>query len=114
MSGARLKTLARVTGAAQEAALARLREKAAVCDGIEAEIRALDGERHRQADRPLDTAALAGADILWLRWAEGKRAELNRALARARAARDDAKAEAARSFGRDHALRKAIEKMQRP
>lgn len=106
MSGrrrARLARLAPVTGAMRAAALARLSDAIAARRAVEAEIAALDDQRRAAAEDVADPATRAGITLLWQRWAEDRRGALNRRLARARLAEEEARIAARRATGRDEA-----------
>lgn len=111
MSGrnqARIQRMTRVTGVALDAALSRLRAAAQDARDIEAEITSLDADRRCMCGDVTDPATRAGVELLWHRWAEAKRAELNKSLARARVAETEAQRAATRAFGRNDALTKVI------
>lgn len=60
-----------------------------------------------------DPSTRAGADILWLRWAESRRTVLNQELARCLVAQAQAKAAVAKSFGRNEAIGGVYQKLRR-
>lgn len=109
----RMAELSKVTGVALDAALLKVRSAAQASAEITSRIAALDADRRRMVQDVESAATRAGADLLWHRWAEAQRAELNKALARARVAEDGARRAATRAFGRDEALAKVIEKTRR-
>ncbi|MHC0051971.1 hypothetical protein [Actibacterium sp. D379-3] len=106
----RLAAMAQLTAMALDAALMRSRQASAARRGIKAQIDALDADRRRMAQSVEDPATRAGADLLWLRWAEARRAALNKSLARSLVAEEEARRVAIRAFGRDQALGKVRER----
>ena len=107
---AQLKALAGITGMVLEARLAELRRANAACEATRAALVALSATQPApESDLPL--AALARADLLYDRWVEGKRADLNLQLARQTATWLDSRSVAAKAFGRDEVLKRLTEQL---
>lgn len=101
----RLHRLSEVAAIAADASLFRLKAAKEQRENVEHRLTALDAER-RSFCGIEGPARTASADLLWQRWAEKKRAELNRELARARVAETKARDLAARDFGKTTVLQK--------
>jgi len=108
MSKQQVAALPRVTRAVMNSSLIGLKMASQTRQKLEARLAALDAERRRMTPDVTQEVTRAGADLLWHRWAEAQRAELNIALARARAEQAEAWRASATAFGRDRALRKAL------
>ena len=96
-----MAALARLAGLASSAAEARLAALTRVATELRVRLAALDDARRTRAEEleSADAALLAGADLRWHRWIEGRRSALNSELARTLT--DIARAQAAlrKSFG---------------
>lgn len=97
-----LRRLAALSNLILDGRLAELRRRAAARAESEAQIAGL--ERPQMADRNLEGAAAALAEIGYQRWADARRAELNRVLARQTAEWLEATDAARQAFGRNEAL----------
>ncbi len=106
----RLSRMVQVTDAAMEAALADLRESVQTRKDVEAQIADLDRDRRRMAQTAEDASSRAGVSLLWHRWAETRRAQLNAALARSRVRENDRRALAATAFGRNQVMVGIVDK----
>jgi len=106
----RLRHMAQISNVALDAALFQLRGAVAARREIEVNLRVLDDDRRQMVQDVTQPASKAGADVLWQRWADARRAELNNKLARRLVAEDQALRVATRAFGRDQALGNVIAK----
>ena len=110
----RLRHMAQITSVALDAALYQLRQAVAARKEVEEGLRKLDDDRRQMAQDVAGPATKAGADVLWQRWADARRAELNNELARRMVAEDHALRMATRAFGRDQALVNVIVRSGKP
>lgn len=97
-----LHRLGRLTAVILEGALSDLRHRAAAKAESEAQIAGLDLPQHQ--GQGLEGAAAALATVSYQRWADARRMELNRVLARQTAEWLEATDAARRAFGRNEAL----------
>jgi len=109
----RLARLLPVTGLAWEVARRRLAVAARGERAAEAAIARLDARRKEILARETTVPGELVATARWLRWAETERARMNGTLARARAATEEERAQAARAFGRDQALQAVLARQPR-
>ena len=96
--------LATITDAILESALLQLKIAAAARHSLEGQLAELDASRRAVIPDVESATSRAGSDLMWLKWSDLRRAELNKALARARVAEDEARRAAGRAFGRQQAL----------
>lgn len=106
--------LSRVTQAVLGSSLTSLQTASRTRQELERRLAALDAERRRMSPDVTQETTRAGADLLWHRWAEAQRAQLNIALARARAEQAEARRAAVTALGRDQALRKVLARTAGP
>jgi len=99
---AALARLANAAFGAGQARMGALQQREA---DLRARIAALDADRKARALSlgEADPALLAGADLIWHRWIDRRRAALNLELARTLAEQAAARVELQRSFGRKEA-----------
>jgi len=105
--------LTRMTGLALDVSLSRLKSASRARDSLERQLASLDADRRAVSENVDSAATRAGADLLWHRWADSRRADLNMALARAHAEENRARRAAARAFGRDQALAEVLARARR-
>jgi hypothetical protein len=98
----RLAQVAALASAAAEARLAALRARE---QALRERLAALEAARRDRADRAFadDPAVLAGADLRWEGWVEGRAASLRADLARCLAEAEIARGALARAWGRAQA-----------
>lgn len=85
----------------RQAKLGALLQRREALEAQMAELSQAVQDRHDTAGQAQDDPALrAGADMLWLRWIEGRKIAINEARARLEVDIEAIRAEAARDFGR--------------
>lgn len=105
--------LNRVTRLALDVNLSRLKSAVRARRALEESIAGLDADRRRVSTNVESASTRAGADLLWQRWADSRRAEMNMALARARAEEIRARRAATLALGRDQALTNLLARSRR-
>jgi DnaJ-domain-containing protein 1 len=105
--GARLQAIAELLRDARLAELRRLAESQAATRAALADLASVPAETR------LSAPAALRAELAWQAWADARRAELNRTLARQTAEVEAARETAARAFGRAEALRGVLARMAR-
>ena len=109
---ARMAGLADVAGVILEARLADLRAANALREATQARIAALERRTAPPTDPEMSPVSLARNDLLYDRWVESRRVELNLRLARETAAWHEERARAATALGRTDALRRLEDQLR--
>lgn len=105
-----LKALRMVTSAGFDKASAAYRALLDQERGLLAEVDALDAQVRASFGLGSEhSLRVLGGDALFQGWANARRADLQMQIARIRAQKEPLKADLARAFGRDEALRRILE-----
>lgn len=111
---ARLVELSALTEAEFQSRQARMTRLRLREEAIRGKLREIEADRAAQLAtlHPADPAVRAGAVLAWETWVEQRQKGLTLELARLRVEMEEAKADLARSFGRDRALGETIERQK--